>query len=429
MTHGNHPVELSSPTDGRRLSAQIQARTGEIRGVGSRTSKSPCFETDGLEIRVDGFTHIECLDNHQVRVGAGKTLSQLLYFLRIHGLALPTIGEWDGQTVGGAIATGTHGGSYTYGSLVSSVVEAVLIDGNGRRRTYKRGTRTFRHVLPSFGTLGIFTEFVLQCEPSFELHLKRRVFGVDAFLERLLKPRDSTEFRSAIWMPAADFVLDYAASRPDSPKHGVRRTREVRFNDTAMVLDFLTKQTAWVRGTLSRTGGVGTVGRTYTRRLFPDRDYCGPYDAMIAPLKGDATEILAKRAKNKTPPEGEFAVSHDAVRPFLDALMMDMTTLNAFPDRPIGLRPGAAECGTLAAAQDAPCIWVSMFLYPNNPLMKTLPDRLMEFSARPHWGKCVFHRRDQIASLYPGWSDFSAFRNTLDRDRKFVNHFALSLGL
>ncbi|MBV72406.1 MAG: hypothetical protein CMH52_13865 [Myxococcales bacterium] len=429
MTDGTHPSELSAPTDRMSLSAQIKARTGEVRGVGSRTSKSPCYETDGLEIRVDGFTGIERLENHQVRVGAGCTLNELLNVLGRHGLALPTIGEWDGQTVGGAIATGTHGGSYKYGSLISSVVDAVLVDGNGRRRTFKRGWKNFQHVLPCFGTLGVFTEFVLQCEPSFELHLKRRVFGIDTFLERLLQPDQSTEFRSAIWMPAADFVLDYSASRPDSPLHGVRRKREVRFNDTAMVLDWLTKQTAWVKSQVSRTDELDSVGRAYTQRLFPARDYCGPYDAMLAPLKGDAATILAKRAKNKTPPEGEFAVSYAAAKPFLDALMTDMKSLNAFPDRPIGLRPGAAEFGTLSAAQGEPCIWVSMFLYPNNPLMERLPNRLIEFSARPHWGKCVFHRRDEIASLYPGWTDFSAFRNTLDRDRKFVNHFALSLGL
>ena len=106
-----------------------------------------------------------------------------------------------------------------------------------------------------------------------------------------------------------------------------------------------------------------------------------------------------------------------------------MDELGAFPDRPIGLRPGTAEDGTLSPTQGQDCIWVSMFLYRENPLMRRLPDRLVEFGARPHWGKCVFHRPEDICGLFDGWGRYKRFRSRLDPERKFINRFALSLGL
>ena len=427
MSASSQPAELQCPRATDDVARVVRSLKHNSCAVGSRTSKSPCFETAGTELRLDHFNQLAMAGENRVRVGAGVTLNRLLDYLSRHGLALPTIGEWDGQTVGGAISTGTHGGSYRYGSLIDSVMEAELITGKGEVKTYRRGTKGFQHVLPSFGTVGVFSEFILQCEPSFQLLLERRTQPVGRFVDALLSPRADVEFRSAIWLPAAGFVLDYAASRVDGALAGLSDRREVRFNDTAMVLDWLTKQSArtGLKGRIQK----GQAGTKLAATLFPAKDYCGSYDRMLAPLKGTAETILKKRARNRTPPEGEFAVEVSQARAFLTRLEQDMDELGAFPDRPIGLRPGTAEDGTLSPTQGQDCIWVSMFLYRENPLMRRLPDRLVEFGARPHWGKCVFHRPEDICGLFDGWGRYKRFRSRLDPERKFINRFALSLGL
>ena len=364
MSASSRPAELQCPRATDDVARVVRSLKHNSCAVGSRTSKSPCFETDGTELRLDHFEQLVMTGENLVRVGAGVTLNRLLDFLSRQGLALPTIGEWDGQTVGGAISTGTHGGSYRYGSLIDSVMEAELITGKGDVKTYRRGTKGFQHVLPSFGTVGVFSEFVLQCEPSFQLLLERRTQPIERFIDALLNPRADIEFRSAIWLPAAGFVLDYAASRVDDAIAGLSDQREVRFNDTAMVLDWLTKQSA--KTGLQRRLQKGRGGAKVASTLFPAKDYCGSYDQMLAPLKGTAEAILKKRARNRTPPEGEFAVATGQARAFLSRLEQDMEELNAFPDRPIGLRPGTAE-DALSPTQGQPCIWVSMFLYRENP--------------------------------------------------------------
>jgi hypothetical protein len=419
--------------------------TGEERAlaVGSKTSKSPCFRADQLEIGLDHFNQLEVDQEQQVaRVGAGVQLSALLNALREHRLALPTIGEWSGQTLGGAISTGTHGGSYIYGSLVSSVRAVTFIDGHGELREVRREDPDFRHMIPSFGATGVVISYELECEPSFTVSLTRRTVHFSEYLERLLTLVDAEsppDFKSSIWLPALDYVVDYEGVRAEDEaviraeaSRPLRDERETRFNSPAVVLDWLSKQVA--------RGGRDVLGETWRGRrglsisraaahLLGPRDYLGDYDAMIAPLRGDPEKILEKRARNKTPPEGEFAVSYEAAGPLINRLRDLFTQEGWYPDRPVGLRPGAAESASLVAAQGEPCVWVSLFIYPQNPLMRVLPELLMEHRARPHWGKCVFHPLDRIHELYPDWAAFKQRRDELDPRRVFINDFASSLGL
>ena len=74
-------------------------------------------------------------------------------------------------------------------------------------------------------------------------------------------------------------------------------------------------------------------------------------------------------------------------------------------------------------------IWVSMFVFPDNPFMERLPDLLVRYGARPHWGKCVFHRPTDVAALFPRWDEFCAFRNELDPKGLFINRFAADFGI
>lgn len=431
------PPEHRAPRDEAQLAALIAGRA-RLLAVGSKTSKSPCFEADELELRLDHFQRLE-VDRAEgvVRVGAGVTLRALLDALNANGLALPTIGEWAGQTIAGAISTGTHGGSYVYGSVVTSVRAVRVIDGLGDIREVRRGEPDFEHLIPSFGTTGVVLEYALQCEPRFDVRLRRRTVPFEAYFDRLLALADTASppvYKASIWLPALDHVIDYEAGRADPGETvGERRgARESRFNDTAIVVDWLGRRLARggrdFGGRTLRGRGAVALSQLGARILGP-RDYLGPYDEMIAPLGGDAAAILKKRARNRTPPEGEFALDRDAVRPFVEGLRALFAEKGWYPERPVGLRPGAAEGGTLSASQGRPYVWVSLFIDPDNPLMGVLPEMLMDFGARPHWGKCVFHPIERVHTLYPGWQAFKARRDAMDPERIFVNDFARRLGL
>ncbi|MEE2789556.1 MAG: FAD-binding oxidoreductase [Myxococcota bacterium] len=414
------------------LRAAVVDDGGQCLALGSQTSKSPCFKTRGLGVLLSEFNVLERRGPFSVRVGAGTILSDLLVFLRAEGLALPTIGEWSGQTVGGAISTGTHGGSYRYGSLCSSVESATVMNAEGEVHTLRRGEANFSHLLPSFGTTGIALEYELRCTPHFDVCVTRRCVPFETYVDDLVHNPEHAVFRSAIWLPALGCVIDDVADPVEALPLDHLTDREVRFNDTAIVLDWLAKRSPGPRRAKRWLRARHTVNATLSRSpklLFPQRHYRGAYDDMLAPLRGSASEILSKRKKNSTPPEGEFAVTEDKAAAFLRALDRYFRSTGHYPDRPVGLRPGAQEHGTLAATQTGPSTWVSMFIDTDNPLMTELPDMLAGYGARPHWGKCVFHRPSQIASMYRDWDSFEAFRANQDPHGRFLNDFAKGLGL
>ena len=47
------------------------------------------------------------------------------------GLAMDCLGDIDGQTIAGAISTGTHGTGLRHPSIGATVVAATLVDGRG----------------------------------------------------------------------------------------------------------------------------------------------------------------------------------------------------------------------------------------------------------------------------------------------------------
>lgn len=134
------------PTNRAELLAAVEraVRDGRrIRAVGSGHSHSRCARPGELAVdisAIDGtFPQVEWLKRdvpglgageHLVRVRAGTTLKELAR-LHLHTmtppLGLPNAGTFDGQTLAGAISTGTHGTGFAAGSLADLVVSMDIV--------------------------------------------------------------------------------------------------------------------------------------------------------------------------------------------------------------------------------------------------------------------------------------------------------------
>lgn len=90
------------------------------------------------------------------------------------GWILPTFCWFVDQTIGGAVATGSHGSSITHGSL-SNIVEsmhAVLANGSYVELDRYTEPHLFKAFLVSVGRLGIITDLTLKIIPQ-KLHERR----------------------------------------------------------------------------------------------------------------------------------------------------------------------------------------------------------------------------------------------------------------
>jgi len=113
----------------------------EIRAFGAMGSKNTNFQTGGISLDLSSYNKVLHIGKNLVTVQAGITMRDLISVLNRHKLALQTIGEWNEQTISGALSTSTHGGSIHQGTLASSVQTVTLITPDGTVREYKKNNK------------------------------------------------------------------------------------------------------------------------------------------------------------------------------------------------------------------------------------------------------------------------------------------------
>lgn len=190
-----------------------RARGNRVRAVGSGGSKNGSGQTDGVALLFHRYRRGLAVDGNRVTVRGGIACGELNAALARAGLALPTVGEWKHATVAGALATGVHGGSSRHGIMATSVRALRVVTGQGAVIEVDRSHERFAYLAVSLGALGIISTVTFECEPAFSLGLERRAVSLDRYLMDYARENRDNEFYSAVWFPAADAVITFAANR------------------------------------------------------------------------------------------------------------------------------------------------------------------------------------------------------------------------
>lgn len=133
---------------------------------------------DAVNVVVRGLSSTVQIDEfkREAVVDAGVIMMDLLDYLGKRGWTLPAIPWWVGQTVGGAVATATHGSSVKHGSLSSQVVwmEMVLANGTLVRLDDDVQPALMRAARVSVGRLGIIVRRAPRGKQRFQrFHRKK----------------------------------------------------------------------------------------------------------------------------------------------------------------------------------------------------------------------------------------------------------------
>ncbi|HEV7589933.1 MAG TPA: FAD-binding protein [Longimicrobium sp.] len=147
----------------------------------------------------------------------GCSIQQLNTSLRAEGRSLRTVGASNGQTIAGALSTGTHGSALDVGTIPDYVVGLHLVVGPNRHVWLERASRPvmnddfaarlnaepvrddelFAAALVSFGSFGLIHGVMIETDPVFLLRMFRRHMPLDAGLRHAL---DSLDF-SRVQLP------------------------------------------------------------------------------------------------------------------------------------------------------------------------------------------------------------------------------------
>ncbi len=149
---------------------ELVAAAPRIRALGSRHSFNAIADSSELvslrslpsELAVDRTTGT-------ASCGAGLTYGELARQLHAEGLALGNLGSLPHISVGGSVATATHGSGDRNGNLATAVAGLELVTSSGELIARRRGDRDFDGFVVGLGALGVLTRITLDVEPVYEV--------------------------------------------------------------------------------------------------------------------------------------------------------------------------------------------------------------------------------------------------------------------
>jgi alditol oxidase len=372
-------------------------RSDRLRPLGTRHSFSRVADTSGVLLSTEYLDRIVEVGERTVIVEAGIRYGELGRVLARHGMAISNYASLPHISVGGAIATATHGSGVRNQSLASSVAALDLVRADGSLTHFDRTDGGFDGAVVALGALGLVVRVALDVVAEFELH--QQVFEglpwptVEANLHKLLALGYSTSLFTGWTAAGVDQV--------------------------------------WVKSTVPIESCFGAIPADGPRHPIAGADPAHTTEQLGAP--GPSAERLPHFRLGFTPSGGDELQSEYAV-----AREHGVDAVRAL--RPLGpiLAPLLLTSEIRAVAADS--LWLSPFYERDSvcihftwksldakvhAVLPRIESVLAPFKPRPHWGKLFVQ---SPAPLYPRLAEFRALRTSLDPEGVFANAFDSQLG-
>lgn len=233
---GDALADYNDATKGIQVIIQEAIDTGrELRALGGEWSWTKIAATDGILLNTKPLNLSFRIGQHNLSQAytpppgdlyfaqCGVSVKELNDRLRKHNRSLRTTGASNGQTIVGAMSTGTHGAAIDVGSIPDYVVGLHIITSPGKhiwleRSSYPvvsdtfinklntqivRDDDLFNAAIVSFGSFGFIHGVMLEADPLFLYEAYRVCVPADDVLFKLMESMDFT-----------DCSLPYGSERP-----------------------------------------------------------------------------------------------------------------------------------------------------------------------------------------------------------------------
>lgn len=337
---------------------------------GEGHSFMPVAATDGLLLKLDGLSGLIRSDDdaETVTLGAGTRIHDIGPLIRPKGYALANQGDVDVQAIAGALATGTHGTGRTLGNLSSRLESARLISAIGEIQVVSGDEADLLDALRvSLGMFGPLLDVTLSVLPAYRLHEKQ-------------------------WSAPFEECMEGLSDLIEANRH----------------FEFF-----WT-----------SVGDTCAMKTL------NPVDAdpdPLAEVEGeyiDHSDIVFPSERTAKFNEMEFSVPFEAGPDCLIAIRELMRTKHADVLWPTEYRTVSPDSGLISPQGGRETVAISVHqaaAIDPWPFFHDVEDIFRSHAGRPHWAKMHSHSADELAALYPRWTDFLALRREHDPEGAFLN--------
>jgi xylitol oxidase len=376
---------------------EVVAGAGRVRALGSRHSFNDIADTGGVLVSMEALPPDVVLGDGTVTVCAGTRYGVLAERLREHGLALANLASLPHISVGGAIATGTHGSGDRNAGLSAAVAALELAGPDGELRRIRRGDAEFAGSVVALGTLGVVTRVTLDVRPEFEV--RQDVYPrvpwapVLADLGAVLACGYSVSlFTDWTGGDVGQVWVKSAGTTPPADLFGARPATEqvhmIEGESTAAVTAQLGAPGPWLdRLPHFRLGHKPSAGEELQSEYLVPREQATEAIRRLRAMSGRIAPLLQ-------------------ISEIRSVAADDLWLSGAYGHDTVGLhftwRLDPAGVGALLPELEAV---------------------LLPLGARPHWGKCFAATAPELAPRYPRWAEFAELRRSRDPHGKFANAF------
>jgi xylitol oxidase len=338
-------------------------------------------------------------------VGAGIRYGELCTYLHERGFALHNLASLPHISVGGAIATATHGSGVTNGNLATSVSALEFIDAKGEVVQLSREMNAdfFNGAVVHLGLLGIITKVTLDLVPTFRMRQ-------DVFLNLPMKQL-ADHF---------DEIMSFGYSVSlftDWQTENINQVWIKRVTDGG-----LEKELKEFYGATPADRNVHPILEISAENCTEQMGVAGPWYERLPHFKMGFTPSSGEELQAEFFISRQFAVQaihavhtlRNEIKPYL--LITEIRTI-------------AADDLWMSPCYQQDSVAIHFTLKQDidgvNGLLPKIEEKLKPFGVRPHWGKLYILNPFYVHYQYHKMNDFQKLVRRFDPKGKFQNDFTM----
>lgn len=396
----------------------VIANNKKIRFFGSKQSSADIAAGTGALINMSSYNKIVSYDYNlkTITVQSGVILGELLEAIESVGWCIPCLPDINTITIGGALATGTHG---TSGKLLSEyMTECSLVLADGSIKTISKDDNLMDAVGVSLGMLGVMSTITFQCEPAYTLHIKEGPESDSEWLPKIKSRLKKHDFLRILWLPHTGKGYVITGDKIHADKKVVENLGPKYLKHRRTASKILYKYThifPWITAIANKL--------LYKGFFSAKKEHKGTlYQATVTKSRGSTLELA------------EWTIALDKFPQVFEELKTEINKWSnkSFIHIPMDVRFVYKDKSWLSYAykQDAVtmgCVSRNAATADTYEAFKSVEKIFIKHGGRPHWGKRFDAKDAALSKVYPKWEAFKELRSELDPTDKFLNPYLTKL--
>ena len=393
---------------------EVIKNSEKIRVFGSKQSSADI--ASGVETLVDitSYNKILSFDDAActITVQSGLILGDLLEKIEAKGWCIPCLPDINTVTIGGALATGTHG---TSGKLLCEYItkcSIILADGSVKVITDK--DELIDAVRVSLGVLGVLSEITFQCEPIYTLHIKEGPEDDTIWLPKINERLKKHDFLRILWLPHTDKGYVITGDKID-PNTEIKEDLGPAFlkhrRTASKILYKYTHIFPWFTAIANKLLYRGFFSTT--------KEHKGSlYQATVTKSRGSTLELA------------EWTIGLDKFPTVFEELKTEINKWSnkSFIHIPMDIRFVYKDTSWLSYAYKKDtvtigCVSRNAATADTYEAFKSIEKIFLKHGGKPHWAKRFTAKNIELSKIYEKWEDFKTLRKKLDPSNKFLNPY------